>query len=153
MSGLEYSSQDSMQIDGNRFHHSTTLRVRYADTDAMGVVYYANYLAFFEVGRVELLRAAQADYRSVEADGAVAAVTRADCRYRIPARFDDLLVIHTRIAGMGRATMRFEYEIRRQSDDALLAEGYTEHACLDRTTFRPIRLPPVVREALTRLQA
>jgi len=129
------------------FHHSTTLRVRYADTDAMGVVYYANYLAFFEVGRVELLRAFQADYRAVEDSGAVAAVTRADCRYLSPARFDDLLVIHTRVASLGRATMRFEYEIRREADDRLLARGFTEHACLDRSSMRPMRVPTMVRQA------
>jgi acyl-CoA thioester hydrolase len=134
------------------FPHHTLLRVRYADTDAMGVVYYANYLAYFEVGRVEFLRAARADYRSIEQGGAVAAVTRADCRYLAPARFDDLLAIYTRAASMGRATMRFEYQIRREPDGALLAEGYTEHACLDRRTLRPTRLPAEVRAAVERFQ-
>lgn len=117
-----------------QFHHCTRLRVRYADTDAMGVVYYANYLAYFEVGRVELLRAAGADNRAIEEAGAVAAVTRADCRYLAPARFDDLLAIHTSLAELGRASLRFEYEVRREADGALLAEGFTEHVCLDRQT-------------------
>ena len=134
------------------FPHVAQLRVRYADTDAMGVVYYANYFAFFEVGRVEYLRACGADYRAIEEGGAVAAVTRADCRYRAPARFDDLLAIATRVAALGRATLRFEYEIRRQSDQTLLAEGYTEHACLDRRTLRPTRVPTSVRQAIEQYQ-
>lgn len=135
------------------FSHRAHLRVRYADTDAMGVVYYANYLAYFEVGRVELLRAAEADYRGIEAGGVVAAVTRADCRYLAPARFDDLLAICARVASIGRATMRFEYEIRREPEGTLLAHGYTEHACLDRQTLRPTRVPMSVREAIERFQA
>ena len=134
------------------FPSRALLRVRYADTDAMGVVYYANYLAYFEVGRVELLRVAGTDYRSIEESGVVAAVTRADCRYLRPARFDDVLAVHTRVADVGRVTMRFEYEIRRESDGTLLAEGFTEHACLDRVTLRPTRLPPAVREAMERLR-
>ena len=134
------------------FPHRAQLRVRYADTDAMGVVYYANYLAYFEVGRVEFLRAAQADYRSIEANGAVAAVTKAECRYLAPARFDDLLAIDTRAADLGRASLRFEYEIRREPDGVLLAEGFTEHACLDRQTLRPVRLPLEVRWAIERFQ-
>ena len=135
------------------FRYHTTLRVRYADTDAMGVVYYANYLAYFEVGRVEFLRAAAADYRAIEQGGVIAAVTRADCRYLRSARFDDLLAVHARVASMGRASMRFEYEIRRQPEGLLLAQGYTEHACLDRQTLRPTRLPSTVREAIERFQA
>ena len=132
------------------FQYAARLRVRYADTDAMGVVYYANYLAYFEVGRVELLRALAADYRALEDGGAVAAVVRADCRYRSPARFDDLLAVHTRATITGRASMRFDYQIRREPDDTLLAEGFTEHAILNRHTFRPMRLPESVRQALDR---
>lgn len=134
------------------FPHKALLRVRYADTDAMGVVYYANYLAYFEVGRVEYLRAASADYRSIEDSGVVAAVTRADCRYLRPARFDDLLAVHVRVASIGRATLRFEYRVCREPDGAVLAEGSTEHACLDRVSLRPTRLPPNVRAAIARLQ-
>jgi acyl-CoA thioester hydrolase len=135
------------------FPHMTPVRVRYADTDAMGVVYYANYLAYFEVGRVEFLRAASADYRRMEDDGLVAAVTRADIQYHAPARFDDLLAVHTRLATLGRAVFRFEYEIRRQTDSRLLASGYTEHACLDRSTLRPCRLPADMRRAIQCFQA
>jgi acyl-CoA thioester hydrolase len=136
----------------NPFPHCTHLRVRYADTDAMGVVYYANYLAYFEIGRVEFLRAAMADYRAIEEAGAVAAVTRADCRYHAPARFDDVLAVFTRAASIGRVSMRFEYEVRREPDRTLLAEGYTEHALLDRQTFRLTRLPDGLRRAIELFQ-
>jgi acyl-CoA thioester hydrolase len=135
------------------FAHRALHRVRYADTDAMGVVYYANFLAYFEIGRVELLRAAGADYRAIEDSGYVAAVTRADCRYHQPARFDDLLGVDTRIAAIGRATMRFEYAIRRTSDEALLAEGFTEHALLDKRSLRPVRVPETIRAAVERFQS
>ena len=130
------------------YPHAAEVRVRYGDTDAMGVVYYANYLGFFEAGRVEYLRAVGADYRQLEDNGAVAAVTRADVRYHAPARFDDLLLIHTRVASLGRTTLRFEYEIRRQADEALIASGFTEHACLDKRSLRPVRVPDWVRAAI-----
>lgn len=135
------------------FTHRSQLRVRYADTDAMGVVYYANYLAYFEAARVEFLRATGADYRAIEDGGVVAAVTRADCRYLNPARFDDLLAIYVRVDRMGRATMRFEYQLRREPELAPIAEGYTEHACLDRVSLRPTRLPTAVRAAIEAFQA
>ena len=134
------------------FPSQASVRVRYADIDAMGVVYYANYLAYFEIGRVEYLRSARTDYRAIEDSGYVAAVTLAECRYLAPARFDDLLAIHTRAAKMGRASLRFEYEIRRHSDNVLVAEGFTEHACLDRQTLRPVRLPDFVRLAIQSFQ-
>jgi acyl-CoA thioester hydrolase len=139
-----------MSVD---FPHQTVIRVRYADTDAMGVVYYANYLAYFEAARVEFLRAAGADYRRIEDDGVVAAVTRADCRYLLPARFDDELTVCTRVAQLGRATMRFEYEIRRVFDQALIAQGFTEHACLQKGTLRPTRLPERVRQTIESYQS
>jgi len=139
-------------MSGADFPSTTHVRVRYADTDAMGVVYYANYLAYFEVGRVEYLRQARADYRAIEESGYVAAVTRAECRYLAPARFDDLLTICTRAAKLGRASMTFEYQIRRDSDAIFVAEGFTEHACVDRQTLRPVRLPVTVRQAIEAFQ-
>ena len=137
---------------GAEFPSKARVRVRYAETDAMGVVYYANYLTYFEVGRVEYLRAAQADYRAIEEGGFIAAVTRVGCRYYAPARFDDLLAIGARAARLGRASLRFEYEIRREPDGVLIAEGFTEHACLDRQSLRPVRLPDAVRQAIVVFQ-
>ena len=119
----------------------------------MGVVYYANYLTFFEVGRVEYLRAAGTEYRAIEEAGISAAVTAAHVRYHTPARFDDLLTICTRVAEMGRVRFKIEYEIWREADDALVASGYTEHALLDHRTLRPVRLPDEVRAGIEQLES
>lgn len=128
--------------------HETRLRVRYRDTDAMGVVYYANYLAFFEAARVELLRDLGIDYRALEEQGMAAPVSEASCRYRLPARFDDLLIIRTRVADVRRASFAFEYEVVREADGALVAHGRTAHACVRLDTLRPVPLPGEIREKL-----
>ena len=123
-------------------------RVRYADTDQMGMAYYGNYLRWFEVGRAEMLRARGMSYREVEAAGIRLPVVEARCRYVRPARYDDLLVIATRLARLGRATVRFEYEVRREGEDDLLAEGMTEHCFLD-AAGRPVRAPAFLVELMT----
>ena len=117
-------------------------RVIYGDTDQMGVVYYANYLVFFERGRCEFMRERSFEYGTLEREGFLLPVVDASCRYRAPARFDDLLVIETAITGASRITVSFTYRILRQ--DEVLAEGSTTHACLSREG-RPTRLPPSVR--------
>jgi acyl-CoA thioester hydrolase len=122
--------------------------VRYGDTDAMGVVYYANYLAYFEAARVEYIREIGCSYRAMEESGVVAAVTEAHCKYLSPARFDDLLTIYIRIERMRKASMTFTYEVWREEDQQVIAEGSTSHACLDRQTLRPTSLPPEFREAV-----
>jgi acyl-CoA thioester hydrolase len=124
------------------------LRVRYGDTDAMGVVYYANYLRYFEAARVEYLRLLGHGYRGIEESGVVVAVTEAVCRYHAPARFDDALGLHCRITNLRGASLRFEYEIRREPDGLMLSSGYTDHACLARATLRPVRVPPDLRSAI-----
>ena len=123
------------------FTHCHTIRVRYAETDAMGVVYYANYLTYFEVARVEYLRAAGIRYRDLEDAGTVAAVTAAHVHYHAPAKFDDALSLRTRCTSMGKVRFRIEYEIRREEDGALVASGHTEHALLAHGTLRPVRIP------------
>ena len=105
----------------------TTVRVRYAETDQMGVVYHSNYLIWFEVGRVELLRQLGFTYREMEADGMNLPVVEARCRYKHPARYDDELVIRTRLAQLRTSLLRFEYEIERKSDCKLLTTGETVH--------------------------
>lgn len=129
-------------------YHECQIRVRYADTDAMGVVYYGRYLAYFETGRIELMRARGADYRSLEAEGFVVPVVEVLCRYHAPARFDDLLTVRTRVAELKHATVVFEYEIRRAGDDALIASGCTRHGCLARDTLRPVPFPASFRKAV-----
>jgi acyl-CoA thioester hydrolase len=115
----------------------TRVRVRYAETDQMGVVYHANYFIWFEVGRVEMIRQLGLDYKTMEQqDHTMIAVVEANCRYKAPARYDDELVIRTRIAGLRGSILRFEYVIHRVEDDLLLCEGSTTHVAVDREMKR-----------------
>lgn len=119
----------------------TEIRVIYGDTDQMGVAYYANYLRWFEAGRNEFLRAKGARYRDVEQElGILLPVVEAHVRYRHPARYDDLIRVETTLAELRRASLRFEYRVVRTGDEALLVEGYTAHACIDRDLV-PRRFP------------
>ncbi len=114
--------------------NSTTIRVRYAETDQMGVVYYANFLVWFEIGRVELLRQLGFDYKTMEVDDdCFIPVVEVNCRYKSPARYDDELTIETRVTGVRGAVLKFRYRIVRVSDQQLLAEGETTHVVTDRT--------------------
>jgi acyl-CoA thioester hydrolase len=106
-------------------------RVIYADTDQMGVVYYANYLRWFEMGRTELLRQIGATDSSVEEAGFFFPVTEVSCRYLKPARFDDEITVETKLTALGRAVLDFSYKIMRKNDGEILAEGWTRHACVD----------------------
>jgi acyl-CoA thioester hydrolase len=118
-----------------------TIRVRYAETDQMGVVYHGNYFTWFEVGRVEFCRQLGFEYKRMEAeDDSFIVVAEAHCRYRRPARFDDLLTVRTRVIESKRRTLRFGYEILRQDSGELLAKGETLHVICDRLG-RPKSLP------------
>ena len=123
------------------------MRVRYADTDQMGVVYYANYLVWFEVGRTEWLRDAGWNYRDMEEAGISLPVIEAHCDYRQSARYDDEIEIRTRAAALTPVRLRFDYQAVRTADDVLVAEGHTVHAAVG-ANGRPCRLPPRVREFL-----
>jgi len=126
----------------------TRVRVRYAETDRMGVVYYANYLVWFEVGRTEWLRHSGCSYRQMEHEGGVQLpVIEAHCEYRQPARYDDEIEISARATLLSPERIRFDYRLTRVADDTLLAEGHTIHAAVD-LTGRPCRLPDRVRESL-----
>jgi acyl-CoA thioester hydrolase len=115
----------------------TRVRVRYAETDQMGVVYHANYLVWFEVGRVELMRAAGLDYKRLEVDeGCWIMVVEATARYKAPARYDDELIIETRVAGVRGPMIRFGYRIVRVEDGLLLCEGETMHVVVGRDMKR-----------------
>lgn len=112
------------------------VRVRYAETDQMGIVYYANYLVWFELGRVELLRSLGLAYSQLETDhGCILPVVEATCRYRAPARYDDRILIETRPAMLRGPVLKFAYRILRKGDNgaapALLAEGETVHVVCD----------------------
>jgi acyl-CoA thioester hydrolase len=120
------------------------VRVRYAETDKMGVVYHAHYFVWFEVGRTDLLRDSGWSYRQLEAEGIRLPVIEAHCEYRQPARYDDELEVRTTGTLVSPVRVAFEYEIARLADGASLAVGRTMHASLDAAN-RPCRLPPPVR--------
>jgi acyl-CoA thioester hydrolase len=112
--------------------YDTKLRVRYAETDQMGVVYHANYLIWFEVGRVEMLRQLGFTYREMEKqDGTHIAVVDVRCRYKAPALYDDSIVVRTCLRNVRDSLLQFAYEILRESDGTLLAEGETVHLVVD----------------------
>lgn len=124
-------------MDGYSF--SVPVRVRFAETDAQGVAHNSAYLVWFEVTRVEYLRAFAGGYQALRDQGIEALVLESFSRYRVPAVFDDELVVHTRCVGLRGARFRFEYAIVRGVE--LIADGHTEHACVDALTLRPTRTP------------
>ena len=120
------------------------VRVRYAETDQMGVVYYANYLVWFEVGRTDLLRQSGWSYRDMEREGYSLPVIDAQCEYKMSAKYDDEIEVRTTGGLVSPVRMKFNYEVVRTPDQAMLAIGNTTHAALDRTG-KPCRLPERVR--------
>lgn len=124
----------------------TRVRVRYADTDQMGVVYYANYMVWFEVARTEWLREAGWTYRDMEEQGIALPVIEAHCEYRQPARYDDEIELRTTGALITPVRIRFDYEVSRDGT-APLASGHTVHAAIGRDG-RPCRLPARLRGLL-----
>jgi acyl-CoA thioester hydrolase len=127
--------------------HRTEVRVTYAETDAMGIVYYANYLRWFEVGRTELMRNLGIAYRAMEDGGAFLPVSEVFCKYHASARYDDILVIETAVDFLKRASIQFSYRILRPSDGTLLVTGSTLHAFVDREG-KIVKVPPVLRSKL-----
>lgn len=128
--------------------HETRFRVRYAETDQMGVVYYANYLVWMEIGRVELVRAFGVPYREMEElEGLYLVVTAASCRYLHPARYDQEILVETEVASSTARRIEFGYRIRLADSERLLAEGSTRHMWLNRD-WRPARLPEQYHAAL-----
>jgi acyl-CoA thioester hydrolase len=119
--------------------HEIPVRVRYQETDAQGRVHHANYLSYFELGRVEMLRASGFSYRKLEDEGIRLVVTEMNCRYYLPAEFDDLLLLETRVEVAKGARVIHRYRLTR--DDDLLVEGRSIVACID-ATGRVRRLPP-----------
>ena len=124
---------------------TSSVRVRYAETDKMGVVYHSNYLIWFEIGRTDWLRATGVTYREMEADGIQLPVIEAHCEYRQGARYDDDVEIKTRARKLSPVRVQFDYEATRRHDGVLLATGHTVHATIDRDG-RPVRMPERVKE-------
>jgi acyl-CoA thioester hydrolase len=131
--------------------HDATIRVRYAETDQMGVVYHSNYLIWFEIGRVELMRALGFEYKLMESeDDCYIVVAEASCRYLHPARYDELLRVRTRISQAGNRVVKYAYELLRDSDGKLLATGATTHVICGRDG-KPKQLPEKYRAKFRQL--
>jgi acyl-CoA thioester hydrolase len=130
---VEMTEWDSMLERG---YGETRVRVRYAETDQMGVVYHANYLIWFEVGRVEFIRQTGLDYAAMEREGAMIAVVEVAARYKAPARYDDELLIRTMLVGLRGSIVRFRYAIVRAADEMVLCEGETTHFVVGRDMKR-----------------
>jgi acyl-CoA thioester hydrolase len=121
--------------------NETRVRVRYAETDQMGVVYHSNYFIWFEVGRVELMRGMGVSYRDLEReDGRFIAVAEAKCRYRAPVRYDEEIVVRTWLKSVRESVVVFSYELRAVQPDRLLAEGETVHVVTD-SNMKIAKLP------------
>ncbi|MBK8301871.1 MAG: acyl-CoA thioesterase [Chloracidobacterium sp.] len=128
--------------------HETEIRVRYAETDQMGIVHHANYLIWFETGRSELCRAKGFSYKAMEdEDDALMVVAESYCRYKSPAFYEDLLTIRTRVTEVRSRSLRFFYEVHRASDDTLIAEGETLHVVTDRNKTSE-HCPSIYRDRL-----
>jgi len=129
----------SEQMNSKPTISETTLRVRYVETDQMGVVYHTNYLIWMEVGRVELLRQLGFTYKDMEEqDDCYIAVVEISCRYKAPAKYDDEILLRTRIKRVRASLIHFGYEILRASDGTLLAEGETTHIVTDSSFSRRV---------------
>ncbi|HZR96030.1 MAG TPA: thioesterase family protein [Gaiellaceae bacterium] len=134
------------------FTFATDVRVRFADTDAQGIAHNASYLVWFEVARVEYLRTYAGGYQALRDRGIEALVLESHCRYVVPARFDDVLHVHTRCVDVRGARFRYEYAIVRD-DGTHVADGWTSHACVDAATFRPTRIPQWLTDAIASVES
>ncbi len=126
--------------------HETKIRVRYKDTDRMGVVYYGNYLTFFEIGRAELMRELDFPYSRLEADGYTLVVTEASAKYHANVGYDALVTVKTRIGDQRGARVRFDYEVRSE-EKKLLVTGHTVHGCIN-SAMKPTRIPEDLRKLI-----
>ena len=127
--------------------HRTTCRVIYGDTDNMGQAYYGNYFRWFEMGRNELFRSMGLAYSAVESQGIFLPVAETYCKYVMPAKYDDRLIIETSLDTRLKGAIRFEYRIYSEEAQTLLAQGYSKHACLNRDG-KVVRPPKFIKEII-----
>ncbi len=128
--------------------HTSIIRVKYADTDAMGIVYNGRYLEYFEVGRTELLRAHGLPYSQVENAGYQLPLLEAYVRYKIPARYDDLIEVEAAVDKLYSSKIHIDYVLRRQATGEILATGHTEHVFIKKGSIKPVRPPAFYLNAL-----
>ena len=126
------------------------VRVIYADTDAMGIVYHTNYIRWFEIGRTEFFRDLGILYADIEKAGYNLPLTQVYCHYLLPARYDDVVEVETEIVYLKRASIKFGYQIWSQNRQMLLAQGYTVHACTD-DKGKIVRIPPMIGVKMNQL--
>ena len=119
------------------------IRVIYADTDAMGIVYHTNYIKWFEIGRTELLRSVGIVYSEVEVQGYNLPLTEAYCHYLLPAKYDQIIIVETEMEYLKRASMKFNYTIWDEDKEKILVEGYTVHACTN-NLGKIVRIPAFI---------
>jgi acyl-CoA thioester hydrolase len=124
------------------------IRVIYADTDAMGIVYHTNYIRWFEIGRTELLRNIGLVYSQIESEGYNLPLTEVYCHYFLPARYDEIIIVETELEYLKRASMKFTYAIWDDAQKKMLVEGYTVHACTNRQG-KIVRIPPMITERIS----
>jgi acyl-CoA thioester hydrolase len=133
------------------FEFAAQIRVRFADTDAQGVAHNSNYFVWFEVARVEFLERYAGGYQRLRNEGIESLVLESHARFRVPAFFDDRLLVHARCHAVRGARFRFDYAVER--DGAAIADGWTAHATVDATTLRPTRLPGWLAAAIATAEA
>ena len=128
--------------------NETWQRVFYSDTDHGGVVYYSNYLKWFEIGRTEILRQSGFDYNDFEKQGIIAPVVEVKCGYKEPARYNDVVIIKTTIGNIGNSSIEFQYEIIKKKGNKLLAEGYTVNVFVEKKTIKSVPIPKELRSKI-----
>lgn len=129
--------------------NKTELKIYYGDTDAGGVVYYANYLKYFEIGRTEILKDNGIEYADMEKKGIIAPVVNVNCDYKGSAKYNDDIIIITSIEKLGNSSITFNYKILRKYDEKVLVEGSTVNVLVDIKTKKPIPIPDSMKEKLT----
>ena len=128
-------------------HFNNEIRIRYADTDQMGVSYYANYFVWFEESRTEYFRALGILYTDCEANGIYLPVVEAHCRYHSSTKFDDLIVCQTWVSELKRTSIKFSYQVFNKANDELVCEGWTIHVFINKA-FKPIKIPEEIRNGV-----
>lgn len=130
----------------------TEITVRYAETDCMGVVHHAVYPVWYEIARTDYIKSAGMSYADMERAGVMLPVTGISCRYRLPAKYDDLLVITAKITRLTPARIEFSYTVTKKGESAVLAEGTSSHGFVDAKTFRPLNFKKEMPELFARME-
>jgi len=132
--------------------NETKLVTRYVETDQMGIIYHSNYFVYFEVGRTDLLKNYDMKYKDMEEQDIMLPVIDVNCKYKVSAKYADELIIKTKIEKLSPARITFNYQIVREEDQVLLAEGFTEHAFVSKSSGKPMNLKKVHAEIYEKMQ-